>query len=111
MRLATLVISAISVLTCCPSQEALSQRSPDTRRASVPVEATESLEQLANAVSHLAIDGDGGSDGFAPAPAAASGSAAAGPAPVPEPGTLLLVGTGLVGVALMTRGRRRRSEA
>jgi hypothetical protein len=29
-------------------------------------------------------------------------------APIPEPGTLMLVGTGLVGVALTARLRRRR---
>jgi hypothetical protein len=43
-------------------------------------------------------------------PAIANAPIATAPTPVPEPGTLLLVGSGLLGIAITTRRRRQKRE-
>lgn len=66
---------------------------PITAAPMTATPATATADTAAAAASGPPTPGDGGSP------------------PVPEPSTLLLVGTGLVGVALVAQGRRRRRSA
>jgi hypothetical protein len=72
-------------------------KGPDTADIPVVVDESGALPQPDQPQPNYPLDGTDGTDG---------GGGDLGGQPVPEPGTLLLVGTGLAGVALLRRRRR-----